>query len=309
MGWRARIFLAMAAVALVIPAAHGVMSQSEVVATVIPDQLNVREYPSFDAATLGSYTRGAVLHITGRDGTVWVFAIPAQGGPDSLSGWVHWDYVDFPAGFDVATLPIINAAGSGGASTSPDEPEGSSTSPSAPALAEGQLAGVTLDAVNFRAGPDTSASGSAHWGGTSGDPDRAIRIPRGARADCDSGGWLYTALVEIQGDVNALPVAGTSPAASASTSPPASSGAAPGIPSGVISGVGPRAREIFLAGQSRGNRANAFSKVGDSITDMPMFLYPIAGGQYDLGDYAYLQPVISHFSGSFGRVSAAAYGG
>ncbi|MBN1565424.1 MAG: SH3 domain-containing protein, partial [Anaerolineae bacterium] len=85
--------------------------QNEVQATVIPVELNVRENPSFEAATLGTYARGDVLRITGWDGTVWVFAIPLSG---DLTGWVHWDYVDFPDGFSVSTLPIISATGSAG---------------------------------------------------------------------------------------------------------------------------------------------------------------------------------------------------
>lgn len=211
-------------IVICIPVAQVAHSQFEVQVTVIPDRLNVRQGASFDAVTLGAYTRGEVLRITGWDGTVWVFAIPGPGGTDNLTGWVHWDYVDFPAGFDVGTLPIINATGS--------------------------------------VGTDSGASGAG-----------------GDVASSDAG--------EV-----AVPI-----------------GTAPGIPSGVIPRVGGRAREIFLAGQAHGNRANAFAKVGDSITDMPMFLYPIAGGQYNLGEYTTLQSVIGQFSGSFGRVSAAAHGG
>ncbi|NUM49067.1 MAG: hypothetical protein HUU38_30555, partial [Anaerolineales bacterium] len=53
-----------------------------------------------------------------------------------------------------------------------------------------------------------------------------------------------------------------------------------------ITGVGPRAKEIFALGQRLGNRANVFSKVGDSISFTAAYLTPFGKGQYDLGAYA-----------------------
>jgi hypothetical protein len=50
-----------------------------------------------------------------------------------------------------------------------------------------------------------------------------------------------------------------------------------------------------------GNRADVFSKVGDSITASPSFLGPIGEGRYQLGDYGYLQAAIDHFSVSNAR--------
>ena len=55
------------------------------------------------------------------------------------------------------------------------------------------------------------------------------------------------------------------------------------------------ARSIYLQGQQRGNRANVFSKVGDSITDTPYFLRQFATS-YDLRDYSYLQGALDYFS-------------
>jgi len=63
-----------------------------------------------------------------------------------------------------------------------------------------------------------------------------------------------------------------------------------------VSGISAHARQIFLQGQQMGNRANVFSKVGDSITASPVFLSPIGNGYYNLRDYAALQPVIDYFS-------------
>jgi hypothetical protein len=61
------------------------------------------------------------------------------------------------------------------------------------------------------------------------------------------------------------------------------------------------ARQIYLHGQSLGNRRDVFSKVGDSITATPQFLTPIGIGGLYLFDYAYLQPVVSFFSQTIAR--------
>ncbi|MBN1313625.1 MAG: hypothetical protein JXB30_19640 [Anaerolineae bacterium] len=83
-----------------------------------------------------------------------------------------------------------------------------------------------------------------------------------------------------------------------------------------IHNITARAREIYLDGQAKGNRANVFSKVGDSITDTPAFLVPVGNRSYKLHSYTYLQPVINYFSAatartgnSFNNVSLAAVSG
>lgn len=79
-------------------------------------------------------------------------------------------------------------------------------------------------------------------------------------------------------------------------------------------------RAIFEAGQDLGNRADVFTRVGDSDTTSADFLRPIGiqRGRYcDLGTYNYLQPVVDFFSvsplpgvpNSFDNVSVAAVNG
>ncbi len=68
------------------------------------------------------------------------------------------------------------------------------------------------------------------------------------------------------------------------------------------------ASEIFLQGQSFGNRPNVFALVGDSNTDNPNFFAPFESGNYSLGEYAYLQATIDFFRGSFAQHSPAAVG-
>lgn len=75
-------------------------------------------------------------------------------------------------------------------------------------------------------------------------------------------------------------------------------------------------RTIYAHGQTLGNHADVFSKVGDSITIAPHMLHPIGEGLYNLGDFQYLQGVIDTFStndardgNSFDNTSLAAGSG
>ncbi len=64
-------------------------------------------------------------------------------------------------------------------------------------------------------------------------------------------------------------------------------------------------RAIYEIGQILGRNPNAFSKVGDSTIENPFFMDRFDRGDYNLGDYAYLQPVIDFYRGSFARDSIA----
>lgn len=84
----------------------------------------------------------------------------------------------------------------------------------------------------------------------------------------------------------------------------------------IITGITRRSREIFERGQQLGNRANVFSKVGDSLTVASYVLFPIGWETHHLRDYAYLEPVVSYFSteqartaNSFANTSLAADNG
>jgi hypothetical protein len=80
-----------------------------------------------------------------------------------------------------------------------------------------------------------------------------------------------------------------------------------------LSNLDPSILDIYRRGQELGNRANVFSKVGDSITVSAAFLFSIGNGFYDLAEFNYLQPVIDHFSqetaltdNSFSNISMSA---
>lgn len=64
-------------------------------------------------------------------------------------------------------------------------------------------------------------------------------------------------------------------------------------------------RQIYAIGQAMGRDDAAFSKLGDSTIENPFFLARFDEEAYHLGDYLYLQSVIDHYRGSFGRQGMA----
>ena len=65
-------------------------------------------------------------------------------------------------------------------------------------------------------------------------------------------------------------------------------------------------RETFALGRQLGRDPHAFSKIGDSVALTPHYLTLFDRGSYDLGpDYAYLQPAIDHYAGSWERYGVA----
>jgi uncharacterized protein YraI len=124
-------------------------------------------------------------------------------------------------------------------------------------------------------------------------------------------GWVARQFLDITIDLNVVSVTGT---AIDTAYPTAVAVVAPGNVA-VVSGISSHARQIYQAGQARGNLPNVFSKVGDSITDMPFFFHQFVD-TYSLGEYDYLAPALSFFSGPNGRggnpfstISLAARGG
>ena len=76
-----------------------------------------------------------------------------------------------------------------------------------------------------------------------------------------------------------------------------------------LSDMSARVYEIYRTGQALGNRANGVVLVGDSNTDHPQFFAPFDWGNYNLGNYPYLQSTVDFFKGSFAQNSLAAKGG
>jgi hypothetical protein len=69
--------------------------------------------------------------------------------------------------------------------------------------------------------------------------------------------------------------------------------------------VARNAQQIYVVGQELGRDPHSFSKLGDSTIENPHFLTRFDDGPYNLGDYAFLQPAIEYFHGSFARQGVA----
>ena len=63
---------------------------------------------------------------------------------------------------------------------------------------------------------------------------------------------------------------------------------------------------VYKLGQLSGNDPHAFTKVGDCHSLPSVFFSVYETNDYDLGEYAYLQPTIDYFNGSFERQGRAA---
>jgi len=131
-----------------------------------------------------------------------------------------------------------------------------------------------------------------------------------------SAQWVRTqlniAFVPVTGDTRVVTATSVTPptaVAIVTAPPPQSSEKYP-----FISGISDTARQIYLSGRSIGNRADVFSKVGDSITVSGAFLYGFGIKQYNLRSYQQdLSPVVNYYlqdsardSNSFANTSLAA---
>jgi uncharacterized protein YraI len=288
-------------------------------ATVVPFELNVRAQPSAAATLLGVFKQGETVTVTGRE-TIpgnfgqWVYATDG-----TLTGWVLADYLTVRG--SVSGLPVLSVDGATSSTTTTTTTGTGSTTTTTSAVG-GALTGTTTTIVNFRGGPGLSFSVVAELPtGTAIALDGRNGTGTWVHGNVNGEvGWVFARLLTYNGDKNTLPVIGSSTSSTSSSS--TSITIAPGETTtttssgGIISGVGPRAREIYLVGQQLGNRRDVFSKVGDSMTATSLFLTPIGDYGAHLYNYAHLQGVIDFYVqttartyNSFGNKSFAASDG
>jgi hypothetical protein len=78
----------------------------------------------------------------------------------------------------------------------------------------------------------------------------------------------------------------------------------------IVPEVSDAMKEVYQRGLAAGHEPTRFSKIGDCQNVNSYFLGMFDGGTYRLGDkYAYLQPTIDFFAGSWNRKSLAVHGG
>ncbi len=255
------------------------------------DYTNFRAQPSLTAGVITILDPGTLLTLNGRTSDAqWLRATDGE-----RDGWVFFTLV-VTAG-DLQSLPIVAAP------PIATTPATADNEPPAAAVGDGQLAAATNAPANFRAGPST---GYTVLAGLTADTPLVLTGRTGtaswvqARA-AGQVGWIYAPLVTTDGELNALPVVAAPPLSASSSTTTGGAAAVPPTSSGVVSGVGSRSQQIFARGQQLGNRADVFSKVGDSISRNPVFLYPVGVGGLQLGTHAYLQPTVDFFTRTTAR--------
>jgi uncharacterized protein YraI/lysophospholipase L1-like esterase len=280
--------------------------------------LNLRAAPSPVGEVIIELTSGTPLTVLGRTATEgWLRVRTAEG----QQGWVASGYVTLTV--DIATLPVLTpdavpvttATTSETADDTVTDTDDSDTA--VPVSGDSFVRAVSL---NLRAAPSTRAAIIAVL------PNRTALtlLARSAnrawlKVQTEDGlnGWVSASYVQTSVDLSSLevdeaPVDVPSVAMTAPASTTPSSGA-PVTSTNVVSGIGSTTLSIFRAGQQAGNRADVFSKFGDSITQSSDFLDPLGRGIYNLGSYGSLQSVIDFYLqsdlNSFTNVSLAAGAG
>lgn len=237
----------------------------------------IRVHNGPQGAVLEEVNNLAPITVLGRsDNGQWI-EVRLEGG---FIGWVQGSFVD--ANVSMNSLPITGYVPQDTPTPSPD------------ALVKADAAGLRL-----RTQPNTDSNVLTNLdaesiltviGRDSAGEWLQVITPNRQR------GWAMARFLDIYIDVLRLPVTfGTDP------SPQANDTVTSAQSSGVISNITSEAQNIFDRGLSVGNRADVFSKIGDSLTVATWAFYPIGWGQQQLGDYGYLQSVVDNFSSEVAR--------
>ncbi len=237
-------------------------------------ELNVRSGPGLEFPLVGVLPQETVVVPDGRNGAGnWILIHTPDG---SVEGWVAAGYL---RGLNVTALTIVTG----------EVP----VPPAAGGVPEGDTARTRV-ALNVRTGPglgyerittlsyNTTVIVDQQSGAWS-----HIRTPNGTIT-----GWVATEYLVFGTPAPIIP--GGTPASTSLTG-----------------GVLGKARTTYARGQNRGNRANAFIRVGDSNSAGTAFLCPFNYGNYDLAGHVYLQDTINFFNqtGSFCANDATARNG
>jgi uncharacterized protein YgiM (DUF1202 family) len=272
--------------------------------------VNLRSEPNRNGAVVVELVGETQLIVTARtDDYIWYQAQTLAG----QSGWLASQFVQLYVPLN--SIPVYQAD----ASSANPSPE------SVPVAATGESNGrVSAAILNLRNAPNASAAVIAEL------PQRSSLLIVGRSADNawfyvqtpdGLSGWVSAAYVQTEVALSSLSIIGaeqsTSATNSASSTTTTTTVTNP-VPAGQASffTLGQAATTIFATGQALGNRANVFSKVGDSMSVEDEMFRPFGYGVYNLGGYGYLQTTIDFFlagqartDNPFNNVSLAANGG
>lgn len=281
-GWLAALLLALT----LLPAPA--LAQTGITATPTV-HLRVRSGPDTAATQIGLLPPDAAVSVVGRNAQAnWLLVEIGPGQQGWIAGW--WCVVDG----DASSLPVARA----------------SVANTTAGSASGVRATINVG-LNLRAGAGTGYA-------VLGVIPRGARVPVLARHNVypdwiavdynGTRGFVLSTFAALSGGLEGLPfVSGLDDLNGAGIAPAAVPAAFTGEYKVQLSNVGPHLLSVFQRGQALGSLSSRFSKIGDSETDNPAFLVDIDREVYDLGErYAYLQPTINHFAGSFEHIGPGA---
>lgn len=285
--------------------------------------LNVRAEPSGASAIVGELAGNTPVSVIGRTSTNRWYQISSLDG--AITGWAASDFIQLNA--QRASVPIIGAsATSASASTTSSSTSTTTTSVDVPAGEPVGNATVDVVAANVRASASTRAAIIAELSsGTSVTVIGRNSSSTWIRVQLADGqtGWIFARLLNLGMSISSIPAVNASTTVVTTTTnddgttSTSSSSVEVAVPAGDAPyfTLGASAVNIFATGQSLGNRADVFSKIGDSLTVAEEMFTPFGFGVYNLGGYSYLQPTINFFmaqarnNNSFNNTSLAAGNG
>jgi len=320
----------------------GTIIPQDYVATVRQDAegLRMRISPYVDDNVLLYLTAGETLIVDGRlSDSTWLQVRRTNG----VSGWVMRGFVDIP--FDINAVPVVDAPANVTIEPVVVQPTTPSVvQPTIPSVIQPTTApNVTPPKIIINEGQVSEEGNGLRLREL---PLLESRVffnleefttvtVNGRTADnvwvlidtpSQGEGWVATQYLNLFFELSAIPVINNpspvnNPFAPAdvvavveqpsttntNTQPPVVASSGPGtyVFQTGIRGTG----SIYSYGQSLGNNPYLFTKVGDSLTATAGFMYQIGWGNYNLGDYTYLQPVIDHFGSSYGHTAKSMYPG
>jgi uncharacterized protein YgiM (DUF1202 family) len=261
--------------------------------------VNLRTEPNRNGTVVAELAGETALIVTARTADyIWYQVQTLEG----QSGWVASRYVQLLVPQN--SIPVFEQLTNTTVVTA-----------STPVTGSGEGNGrVIVASLNMRSAPDIGASVLAEL------PQRTSVLIAGRSSDgiwlyiqtADGlSGWVATRFIQLDIALSSVPVVGNDATTSNDTvNAPVVAGQAPFFTLGGAAG------NIFVTGQTLGNRANVFSKVGDSMTVGEEMFRPIGYGVYNLGGYGYLQTTINFFMAGtartdnpFNNTSLAATGG
>lgn len=250
------------------------------------EQLNLRAAPDRAAAVVVELPgETPVLVLARTSDNVWFRLRTAEGVEGyAAAGFIALDVPLWEIPVDGA--PVSAPAAAGPADAPASEPPAADLAASMDG-ANGRVAGSAWGGLNLRDAPNGARLTTLAPGTPLIVLERAgdwLRVQAGEQV-----GYVAARYVDFTGEVPQGDASSTLPAAA--------------LPAGVAA--------IIQRGRELGNRADRFSRVGDSITANELFLRPISYAPVALGPYSDLRPVIDHFSagGSFAHRSLAAWPG